>query len=48
MGDDTSPILRSKLPFKALSGTVGYITPEIEFVPFGKPKIHVGVSVSLS
>jgi len=48
MGDDTNPILRSKLPFKAFSGTVGYITPEIEFVPFGKPKIHVGVSVSLS
>ena len=46
MGDDTNPILRSKLPFKAFSGTVGYITPEIEFVPFGKPKIHVGMGVS--
>ena len=45
MGDDTNPILRSKLPFKAFSGTVGYITPEIEFVPFGKPKIHVGMGV---
>ena len=47
MGDDTNPVLRSKLPFKAFSGTVGYITPEIEFVPFGKPKIHVGMGVSL-
>jgi hypothetical protein len=46
MGDDTNPILRSKLPFKAFSGTVGYITPELEFVPFGKPKIHVGMGVS--
>ena len=46
MGDDTNPILRSKLPFKAFSGTVGYITPEIEFVPFSKPKIHVGMGVS--
>ncbi len=45
-GDDTNPILRSKLPFKAFSGTVGYITPEIEFVPFGKPKIHIGMGVS--
>ncbi|MCD6190064.1 MAG: transporter [Sulfurimonas sp.] len=47
MGDDTNPILRSKLPFKAFSGTVGYITPEIEFVPFGKPKIHMGMGVSI-
>ena len=46
MGDDTNPILRSKLPFKAFSGTVGYITPEIEFVPFGKPKIHIGFGAS--
>ncbi len=46
MGEDTNPVLRSKLPFKTFSGTVGYITPEIEFVPFGKPKIHVGVGVS--
>ena len=46
MGDDTNAMLRSKLPFKAFSGTVGYITPEVEFVPFGKPKIHVGMGVS--
>jgi len=46
MGDDTNAMLRSKLPFKAFSGTVGYITPEIEFVPFSKPKIHVGMGVS--
>jgi len=46
MGDDTNPILRSQLPFKAFSGTVGYITPEVEYIPFGKPKIHVGMGVS--
>lgn len=47
MGDDTNPVLRSKLPFKAFSGSAGYITPQIEYMPFGKPKIHVGVGVSL-
>jgi len=46
MGNDTTPALRKILPFKAFSGTVGYITPEVEFLPFGKPKIHVGVGVS--
>jgi len=46
MGNDTNSVLRSKLPFKAFSGTVGYITPEVEFLPFGKPKIHVGIGVS--
>lgn len=46
MGEDTNAILRSKLPFKAFSGTVGYITPQIEFLPFEKPKLHIGVGVS--
>lgn len=46
MGDDTNAALRGMLPFKAFSGTVGYITPEIEFMPFDKPKLHVGVGVS--
>lgn len=46
MGNDTNPILRSKLPFKAFSGSAGYITPEIEYLPFGKPKIHAGFGVS--
>lgn len=46
MGDDTNAILRSMLPFKAFSGTVGYITPQIEFMPFDKPKLHLGVGVS--
>ena len=46
MGEDTNPMLRSKLPFKAFSGTVGYITPEIEFLPFSKPKVHIGMGVS--
>ncbi|WP_294956478.1 transporter [Sulfurovum sp.] len=46
MGNDTNPMLRSKLPFKAFSGSAGYITPEIEYLPFGKPKIFVGAGVS--
>ncbi len=46
MGDDTNAILRSVLPFKAFSGTVGYITPQIEFMPFDKPKLHIGFGVS--
>ncbi|QOP46776.1 transporter [Sulfurimonas paralvinellae] len=46
MGNDTTPALRQRLPFKAFSGTVGYITPEVEFLPFGKPKIHLGVGMS--
>jgi len=46
MGSDTNPILQAKLPFKAFSGSVGYITPEIEFLPFDKPKLHVGVGIS--
>ena len=33
-------------PLKPFSGTVGYITPEIEFMPFGKPKLHIGMGVS--
>ena len=46
MGDDTNPMLQAALPFKAFSGTVGYITPQIEFLPFDKPKLHIGVGVS--
>lgn len=46
MSDDTNAMLRTMLPFKAFSGTVGYITPQIEFLPFDKPKLHVGVGVS--
>jgi len=46
MGDDTNPMLRQKLPFKAFSGTVGYLTPQIQFLPFGKPKIHLDLGVS--
>ncbi len=46
MGSDTNAMLRSKLPFKAFSGTVGYITPQIEFLPFDKPKLHMGIGVS--
>ena len=46
MGSDTNAQLRSMLPFKAFSGTAGYITPQIEFLPFGKPKIHFGAGIS--
>ena len=47
MGEDTNPKLRQMLPFKAFSGTVGYITPQVQFLPFGKPKIHVDAGVSI-
>lgn len=47
MGDDTNQQLRAMLPFKAFSGSAGYITPQIQYLPFGKPKIHVGVGVSI-
>jgi hypothetical protein len=47
MGTDTNPMLRSMLPFKAFSGTAGYITPQIHYVPFGKPKIHFDFGVSV-
>ena len=46
MGDDTNLQLQQMLPFKAFSGTVGYITPQIEYMPFDKPKLHIGVGVS--
>ncbi|WP_292655387.1 transporter [Nitratifractor sp.] len=46
MGNDTNPMLRSKLPFKAFSGSAGYITPEIQYLPFGKPKLFFGAGVS--
>lgn len=46
MGQDTNPILRQVLPFKAFSGTVGYLTPQVHFLPFGKPKIHLDVGMS--
>ncbi|MEA2098964.1 MAG: transporter [Campylobacterota bacterium] len=47
MGDDTNTMLRSMLPFKAFSGSIGYVTPQIEFLPFDKPKLHIGVGISL-
>jgi hypothetical protein len=46
MGNDTNPMLRQMLPFKAFSGVVGYLTPQIQFLPFGKPKIHLDLGVS--
>jgi hypothetical protein len=46
MGNDTNPILQQRLPFKAFSGTVGYITPQIQFLPFEKPKVHLDAGIS--
>jgi Putative MetA-pathway of phenol degradation len=46
MGSDTNPILQQALPFKAFSGTVGYITPQIQFLPFDKPKLHIDFGIS--
>ena len=46
MGNDTNAALRALLPFKAFSGNAGYVTPQVEWVPFGKPKIHFGFGVS--
>ncbi|MFA5460892.1 MAG: transporter [Sulfurimonas sp.] len=46
MGEDTNAPLRAILPFKAFSGSTGYITPQVEFLPFEKPKIHFGFGVS--
>jgi len=46
MGNDTNPKLRQMLPFKAFSGTVGYVTPQVQFLPFGKPKIHVDAGIA--
>ena len=43
-GNDPEPA--KPFPFKAFSGTVGYITPQIEWLPFDKPKVHIGVGVS--
>jgi hypothetical protein len=42
-----SALTRANPPFKAFSGTVGYITPQIHYVPFGKPKIHFDFGVSI-
>lgn len=46
MGEDTNAQLRSMLPFKAFSGTAAYVTPQVEFLPFSKPKVHIGFGVS--
>ena len=35
------------IPFKAYSGISGYITPQIQYVPFGKPKLHFTAGVSI-
>lgn len=47
MGSDTNAALRANLPFKAFSGSAGYITPSIQFLPFGKPKLTIQAGVSI-
>ena len=44
-GNDPEPA--SPFPFKSFSGSSGYFTPQIEWLPFDKPKIHVGFGVSV-
>lgn len=46
MGNYIDSTRGSKLPFKAFSGSSGYITPSVQFLPFGKPKLHVSAGVS--
>ncbi len=43
---DANPQLKAMLPMKAFSGESGYITPQIQYVPFGIPKIHLSFGVS--
>jgi hypothetical protein len=43
---DANPQLKAMLPMKAFSGESGYITPQIQYVPFGIPKIHLSLGVS--
>jgi hypothetical protein len=47
MGEDTTPRLRQALPFKAFSGSAGYLTPQIQFLPFGNPRLHLDVGHSI-
>ena len=43
-GNDPEPV--SPFPFKAFAGSVGYITPQIQWLPFDKPKLHVDFGMS--
>ncbi len=45
-GNDTTAAARANLPMKAFSGSAGYVTPQIQFVPFDMPKVHVDLGVS--
>ncbi len=38
--------LKGQLPMKAFSGTAGYIIPQIQYVPFGMPKVHIDFGIS--
>ena len=44
-GTDPEPV--TPFPFKAFSGVVGYVTPQVQWLPFDKPKLHIGVGVSI-
>jgi hypothetical protein len=44
-GNDPEPV--SPFPFQAFAGIVGYVTPQIQWLPFDKPKLHVDFGVSL-
>lgn len=43
-GNDPEPV--TPFPFQAFSGTVGYLTPQVQWLPFDKPKLHVDAGVS--
>ncbi|MCW9025718.1 MAG: transporter [Thiovulaceae bacterium] len=44
-GTDPEPV--QPFPFKSFSGTVGYVTPQIQWLPFEKPKMHLDLGVSI-
>jgi len=43
-GDDPEPV--SPFPFKAFAGSVGYVTPQVQWLPFDKPKLHIDFGIS--
>lgn len=42
--DDPEPV--SPFPFQAFAGSVGYVTPQVQWLPFDKPKLHVDLGIS--
>ena len=43
-GNDPEPV--TPFPFQAFAGTVGYVTPQVQWLPFDKPKLHVDAGIS--